>query len=62
LNVFSCQKDQYFELKRGGLGYGGIFEFTTPSIMITDPDLIREVTVKSFDHFAERRTPDIGDE
>ncbi|CAB3362064.1 Hypothetical predicted protein [Cloeon dipterum] len=53
---------QYTELKASGRGYGGIFEFLTPTIMITDPELIRLVTVKDFEHFAERRTPDMKDD
>ncbi|XP_059469940.1 cytochrome P450 9e2-like [Neocloeon triangulifer] len=53
---------QYAEIKASGKGYGGIYEFMTPTIMVVDPEIIRKVTVKDFEHFAERRTPDMADD
>lgn len=35
--------------------YIGMFEFTTPLVMIRDPELIKSVTVKNFDHFQDHR-------
>lgn len=33
--------------------YYGIYQFTRPKLVIRDPDLIRRVTVKDFDHFVD---------
>ncbi|XP_049855001.1 cytochrome P450 9e2-like isoform X2 [Schistocerca gregaria] len=33
--------------------YGGVFSFTIPAVMVRDPELIRSVTVKNFDHFTD---------
>ncbi|XP_069676325.1 cytochrome P450 9e2-like isoform X1 [Periplaneta americana] len=34
--------------------YGGVFQLMTPYVMICDPELIKAVTVKDFDHFTDR--------
>nr|XP_034195958.1 cytochrome P450 9e2-like [Osmia lignaria] len=41
--------------------YFGLFNFTSPVIVIRDPDLIASITVKNFDHFSDRRGFDVGD-
>ncbi|KAK7863022.1 hypothetical protein R5R35_010770 [Gryllus longicercus] len=46
------------DLYRQGKGHGvfGFFEFRRPIFMIRDPDLIKVVTVKDFDHFMNHRS------
>ncbi|CAK9821347.1 Cytochrome P450 9e2 [Anthophora retusa] len=42
--------------------YFGTMDYNVPNLIIRDPELIREVTVKSFDHFTDHRPfidPDI---
>nr|WIT94152.1 cytochrome P450 monooxygenase CYP9Z216 [Euwallacea interjectus] len=39
-----------------GSRYGGIYQFTVPLLFIRDPDLIRQITIKDFDHFTDHRT------
>ncbi|XP_078034045.1 uncharacterized protein LOC144468454 [Augochlora pura] len=36
--------------------YVGFFDFLTPVVMIRDPELIKSVTVKNFEHFLNHRT------
>lgn len=36
--------------------YVGMMDFTLPSLMVRDPELIREITVKSFEHFTDHRS------
>ncbi|CAB3362063.1 Hypothetical predicted protein [Cloeon dipterum] len=45
--------DNYKELKPNG--FGGIYEFMQPTLMVTSPELIRDMTVKNFDFFHDRR-------
>lgn len=33
----------------------GVYQFTQPSLIIRDPELIKELTVKDFDHFTDHR-------
>lgn len=33
--------------------YYGIYQFFKPKLVISDPELIRRVTVKDFDHFVD---------
>lgn len=33
--------------------YFGIFQFFTPTLVLKDPELIRSITVKNFDHFMD---------
>ncbi|PSN49032.1 Cytochrome P450 9e2 [Blattella germanica] len=44
-------KYMYDELK--GHAYGGMFQFRKPIIFLRDPDLIKTVTVKDFEHFTD---------
>lgn len=34
----------------------GYYQFTQPIILLRDPDLIKQICVKDFDAFPERRT------
>lgn len=33
----------------------GIYSFLQPSLFLKDPDLIKQITVKDFDHFVDRQ-------
>ena len=46
--------DVYNRLK--GHKYGGVYEFLNPILVIRDPELIKMVTVKDFEHFLDHRT------
>ncbi|XP_044272842.1 cytochrome P450 9e2-like [Tribolium madens] len=35
--------------------YFGLYDFLTPSLLLRDPNLIKQITVKDFDHFVDRR-------
>jgi cytochrome P450 family 9 len=36
--------------------YCGIYQFITPTLMLRDPDLIKQITIKDFDHFLDHRS------
>lgn len=36
--------------------YAGFNEITTPVLLINDPDLIKQICMKDFDHFPEHQT------
>ncbi|PNF31078.1 Cytochrome P450 9e2 [Cryptotermes secundus] len=40
-----------------GHKYGGVYEFFNPVFVLRDPELIKMVTVKDFEHFLDRRSP-----
>ncbi|KAL1509576.1 hypothetical protein ABEB36_004288 [Hypothenemus hampei] len=35
--------------------YGGTYQFTLPSLILKDPELIKQITIKDFDHFTDHR-------
>lgn len=35
--------------------YTGFYQLFTPNLMIKDPDLIKKIAVKDFDHFVNHR-------
>lgn len=37
----------------------GVFQFTQPALVIRDPELIKELTVRAFDHFTDHKS--VGD-
>nr|CAD7405098.1 unnamed protein product [Timema cristinae] len=45
----------YFQLE--GHSFGGIFQSVTPTLLLRDPELIKTVLVKDFDHFHDRGIP-----
>jgi len=47
--------DIYNRLK--GHKYGGTFHFMSPVLLIRDPELIKMVTVKDFEHFLDHQLP-----
>nr|CAD7444537.1 unnamed protein product [Timema bartmani] len=40
--------------KLEGKPYGGIFMITSPALLVRDPEIIKQVFVKDFDHFVDR--------
>nr|XP_023018113.1 cytochrome P450 9e2-like isoform X1 [Leptinotarsa decemlineata] len=39
-----------------GVRYFGWYQFSLPTLMIKDPELIKQITVKDFDHFTDHRS------
>ncbi|KAL1509582.1 hypothetical protein ABEB36_004294 [Hypothenemus hampei] len=35
--------------------YGGFYQFNYPTLMLKDPELIKQLTIKDFDHFTDHR-------
>ncbi|ROT72411.1 cytochrome P450 CYP6BQ22 [Penaeus vannamei] len=42
--------------KYGGSKFCGLYEFFTPVLLVGDPDLLKHILVKDFDHFVDRMT------
>ncbi|KAJ3645297.1 hypothetical protein Zmor_022963 [Zophobas morio] len=36
--------------------YTGLYQFLQPTLLLKDPDLIKQITVKDFDHFVDHRS------
>ncbi|KAF4519173.1 hypothetical protein B566_EDAN008236 [Ephemera danica] len=49
------QEDFHTTTKKMGCKFAGIYMFTRPSLWLVDLDIIRDVTVRHFDHFSDRR-------
>jgi cytochrome P450 family 9 len=47
--------DIYNRLK--GHKYGGLYQSMNPALLLRDPELIKMVTVKDFEHFLDRQVP-----
>jgi len=47
--------DMYNRLK--GHKYGGIYQLMNPFLLLRDPELIKMVTVKDFEHFLDHQVP-----
>lgn len=47
-------KDLHDELKAKGHKYGGIYTFAKPSLLIIDPEIVRSILTKNFQHFTDR--------
>ncbi|XP_012274106.1 cytochrome P450 9e2 [Orussus abietinus] len=47
-------EDAYYRYP--GARYHGLFDFNSPVVMLRDPELIKDVCVKKFDHFPDHRT------
>ncbi|CAG9858554.1 unnamed protein product [Phyllotreta striolata] len=39
-----------------GVSYSGMYQFTTPTLVLKDAEIIKQITVKDFDHFLDRRS------
>ncbi|KAF7267268.1 hypothetical protein GWI33_019501 [Rhynchophorus ferrugineus] len=46
--------DWYREIKKRGLKYGGAWSWDNPLLVIVDPEYIKTILVKDFDHFTDR--------
>ncbi|XP_045626009.1 probable cytochrome P450 6a13 [Procambarus clarkii] len=49
-----AEYDQLLYKEHGGKRFCGYYEFTQPCLMIGDPELLKHVMVKDFDHFTDR--------
>uniref|UniRef100_V5GR19 Cytochrome P450 9e2 n=1 Tax=Anoplophora glabripennis TaxID=217634 RepID=V5GR19_ANOGL len=38
-----------------GVRYSGMYQFFVPTLVLKDPDLIKQITVKDFEHFTDHR-------
>ena len=47
----------YIYNKFKGLKYGGMYQFLIPVVLLRDPELIKMVTVKDFEHFLDHQAP-----
>jgi cytochrome P450 family 9 len=47
----------YIYNKLKGYKYGGMYQFLFPVVLIRDPELIKMVTVKDFEHFLDHQAP-----
>jgi cytochrome P450 family 9 len=47
----------YIYNKLKGHKYGGVYQFMKPGVLLRDPELIKMVTVKDFEHFMDRQPP-----
>ncbi|XP_042890641.1 cytochrome P450 3A41-like [Penaeus japonicus] len=61
LKLFSQKKYRWLTIdemyrNHGGSLYCGLYEMHIPNLLIGDPDLVKAVLIKDFDHFADRRT------
>jgi len=47
----------YMYNKLKGHKYAGVYQFMNPGLLLRDPELIKMVTVKDFEHFLDRQSP-----
>jgi len=47
----------YMYNKLKGFKYGGVYQFMFPIVLLRDPELIKKVTVKDFEHFLDHQSP-----
>jgi len=47
----------YMYNKLKGHKYGGMYQFMRPVVLLRDPELIKMVTVKDFEHFLDHQLP-----
>lgn len=53
--IFQDMNNIYNDLKSRGLKLGGRNDFGVNTLFVADPDLIKDILVKNFDHFVDRR-------
>jgi len=46
----------YMYNKLKGHKYGGVYQFMFPTVLLRDPELIKMVTVKDFEHFLDHQS------
>ncbi|KAH0999927.1 hypothetical protein HUJ04_008163 [Dendroctonus ponderosae] len=39
-----------------GVRYSGFYQFSIPTLIIKDPELLKQLTIRDFDHFTDHRT------
>jgi cytochrome P450 len=55
MSLYSSISDQYEEVKSARVKVAGIKEFGSTVLWVQDPDLIKHILIKDFDHFVDRR-------
>lgn len=50
------QKLKKYLKKQKLFRYCGVYQTTIPTLMLRDPELIKQITVKDFDHFVDHRS------
>jgi cytochrome P450 family 9 len=53
--LFTTTWDQYEEVKSAGVKVAGSKDFGRTTLWVQDPDLIKQILIKDFDHFVDRR-------
>lgn len=43
-----------------GCDFCGYYDFLTPGLFVGNPELVKSILVKDFEHFSDRRTFDLG--
>lgn len=46
----------YEKIRMDGHSFGGYFAFHKPVFLAADPDIVKDITVKYFQHFEDRGT------
>jgi len=54
--------EYYKKLKAKGVPFGGTSELGKPIVQVLDLDLVKQILVKDFDHFVDRRQIKFGDD
>jgi cytochrome P450 family 9 len=47
----------YMYNKLKGHKYGGVYQFMNPALLLRDPELIKMMTMRDFEHFVDRQFP-----
>jgi cytochrome P450 family 6 len=55
-SVGTLSKKFYDELKRNGHKFGGVYLVTEPNLVVVDPEYIKDILCKDFQHFVDRGT------
>jgi hypothetical protein len=58
--VVGMDHEYYRRFKSLGVKFGGIMEARKPVVYAVDPDFIKQILVKDFDHFVDRRKMALG--
>lgn len=48
--------EQFRKLSINLFRYSGMYRFTTPCLVLRDPELIKQITVKDFDYFTDHHS------
>jgi cytochrome P450 family 9 len=60
--IVGMDEEYYKKFKALGVKFGGIMEFRRPIVYVIDLDLVKQILVKDFDHFVDRRKFELGNE